>query len=55
MLTSIYKIGKYDTTEDKYIPDVDLVDGSKGVRIDQGMLFASKSLYDPSKNLRVVW
>nr|WDV74297.1 acylsucrose fructofuranosidase 1 [Solanum nigrum] len=50
-----YTIGTYDTREDRYIPDVNLADGSKGLRLDYGMFYASKSFYDPSKNRRVVW
>ena len=34
MLTSIHIIGAYDTATHNYIPDVNLADGSKGLRLD---------------------
>ncbi|XP_055812319.1 beta-fructofuranosidase, insoluble isoenzyme 1-like [Solanum dulcamara] len=50
-----YTIGKYDTKKDRYIPDVGSVDTWKGLRLDYGNFYASKSFYDPSKNRRVIW
>ncbi|KAL2250800.1 UNVERIFIED_CONTAM: Beta-fructofuranosidase, insoluble isoenzyme 1 [Sesamum indicum] len=50
-----YTIGTYDTENDKYIPDKDMVDGWNGLRLDYGNFYASKSFFDPSKNRRILW
>ncbi|XP_060201156.1 beta-fructofuranosidase, insoluble isoenzyme 1-like isoform X1 [Lycium barbarum] len=50
-----YTIGMYDIKRDRYIPDKNSTDGWKGLRLDYGNFYASKSFYDPSKNRRVVW
>ncbi|CAN4121326.1 unnamed protein product [Withania somnifera] len=50
-----YTIGKYDTKMDRFIPDAGSVDGWKGLRLDYGNFYASKSFYDPSKNRRIIW
>ncbi|XP_060176663.1 beta-fructofuranosidase, insoluble isoenzyme 1-like [Lycium barbarum] len=50
-----YTIGTYDTEKDRYIPDDTLIDGWKGLRLDYGNFYASKTFYDPSKNRRVLW
>ncbi|PHU06416.1 Beta-fructofuranosidase, insoluble isoenzyme CWINV4 [Capsicum chinense] len=50
-----YTIGKYDTKKDRYIPDAGSIDSWKGLRLDYGNYYASKSFYDPSKNRRVIW
>nr|XP_016468329.1 PREDICTED: beta-fructofuranosidase, insoluble isoenzyme 1-like [Nicotiana tabacum] len=50
-----YTVGTYDTKKDMYIPDNTSVDGWKGLRLDYGNYYASKSFYDPSKNRRVIW
>nr|AEV46309.1 apoplastic invertase [Solanum tuberosum] len=50
-----YTIGMYDTKKDRYIPDNNSIDGSKGLRLDYGNFYASKSFYDPMKNRRIVW
>ncbi|CAN4117321.1 unnamed protein product [Withania somnifera] len=50
-----YTIGVYDTKRDVYIPDNHSIDGRKGLRLDYGNFYASKSFYDPSKNRRIVW
>ncbi|GJX27101.1 beta-fructofuranosidase, insoluble isoenzyme 1-like protein isoform X2 [Tanacetum coccineum] len=51
----VYTIGKYDTKEDKYIPDEGMVDSWASLRYDYGNFYASKSFFDPSKNRRVIW
>ncbi|CAN4118247.1 unnamed protein product [Withania somnifera] len=48
-----YTIGVYDTKKDRYIPDETLIDGWKGLRLDYGNFYASKTFYDPSKNRRI--
>ncbi|KAK4377589.1 hypothetical protein RND71_003885 [Anisodus tanguticus] len=50
-----YTIGTYDTKEDRYIPDDTSIDGWKGLRLDYGNFYASKTFYDPSKNRRILW
>ncbi|MCD7471171.1 Invertase, partial [Datura stramonium] len=50
-----YTIGTYDTEKDRYIPDNTSIDGWKGLRLDYGNYYASKSFYDPSKNRRIMW
>ncbi|XP_060201155.1 beta-fructofuranosidase, insoluble isoenzyme 1-like [Lycium barbarum] len=50
-----YTIGKYDTKKDRFIPDAGSVDSWKGLRLDYGNFYATKSFYDPSKNRRVIW
>ena len=50
-----YTIGTYDTKNDRYIPDHKMIDGWKGLRLDYGNFYASKTFYDPSKNRRVLW
>ncbi|XP_011094303.1 beta-fructofuranosidase, insoluble isoenzyme 1-like [Sesamum indicum] len=50
-----YTIGTYNSEEDKYIPDKDMVDGWNGLRLDYGNFYASKSFFDPSKNRRILW
>ncbi|KAJ8534043.1 hypothetical protein K7X08_007367 [Anisodus acutangulus] len=50
-----YTVGTYDTKKDRYIPDNTSIDGWKGLRLDYGNYYASKSFYDPSKNRRIVW
>ncbi|KAG5582770.1 hypothetical protein H5410_053397 [Solanum commersonii] len=50
-----YTIGTYDTKNDRYIPDDTMIDGWKGLRLDYGNFYASKTFYDPSKNRRVLW
>ncbi|XP_033508083.1 beta-fructofuranosidase, insoluble isoenzyme 1-like isoform X1 [Nicotiana tomentosiformis] len=50
-----YTIGTYDAKQDRYIPDNTSVDGWKGLRLDYGIFYASKSFYDPSKDRRIVW
>ncbi|KAK4345798.1 hypothetical protein RND71_035974 [Anisodus tanguticus] len=50
-----YTVGTYDTKKDIYIPDNTSIDGWKGLRLDYGNYYASKSFYDPSKNRRIVW
>ncbi|KVI03528.1 Concanavalin A-like lectin/glucanase superfamily [Cynara cardunculus var. scolymus] len=50
-----YTIGKYDTKEDKYIPDEGMIDGWAGLRYDWGNFYASKSFYDPAKKRRILW
>ncbi|KAJ8532693.1 hypothetical protein K7X08_015582 [Anisodus acutangulus] len=50
-----YTIGMYDTKRDRYIPDNNSIDSWKGLRLDYGNFYASKSFYDPSKNRRIVW
>ena len=49
-----YTVGTYDTRKDRYIPDNTSVDGWKGLRLDYGNYYASKSFYDPSKNRRIM-
>ncbi|XP_055807737.1 beta-fructofuranosidase, insoluble isoenzyme 1-like isoform X1 [Solanum dulcamara] len=50
-----YTIGTYDTKKDRYIPDDTMIDGWKGLRLDYGNFYASKTFYDPSKNRRILW
>nr|KAJ0206977.1 hypothetical protein LSAT_V11C500289300 [Lactuca sativa] len=50
-----YTIGKYDASQDIYIPDEGMMDGWAGLRYDWGNFYASKSFFDPSKNRRVIW
>ncbi|KAL7599062.1 hypothetical protein Lser_V15G26430 [Lactuca serriola] len=50
-----YTIGKYDASQDIYIPDEGMIDGWAGLRYDWGNFYASKSFFDPSKNRRVIW
>ncbi|XP_060176664.1 beta-fructofuranosidase, insoluble isoenzyme 1-like [Lycium barbarum] len=50
-----YTIGTYNTKKDRYFPDETLVDGWKGLRLDYGNFYASKTFYDPSKNRRILW
>nr|XP_016448642.1 PREDICTED: beta-fructofuranosidase, insoluble isoenzyme 1-like isoform X2 [Nicotiana tabacum] len=50
-----YTIGTYDSKKDRYIPDNTFIDGWKGLRLDYGNFYASKSFYDPVKNRRIVW
>nr|AEV46321.1 apoplastic invertase [Solanum tuberosum] len=50
-----YTVGIYDTKKDRYIPDKTSIDGWKGLRLDYGNYYASKSFYDPSKNRRIMW
>ncbi|PWA90649.1 glycoside hydrolase, family 32 [Artemisia annua] len=50
-----YTIGKYDTNQDKYIPDEGMIDGWAGLRYDWGNFYASKSFFDPSKSRRIIW
>ncbi|KAJ8537622.1 hypothetical protein K7X08_014162 [Anisodus acutangulus] len=50
-----YTIGKYDTKKDRFIPDNGSIDSWKGLRLDYGNFYATKSFYDPSKNRRVIW
>ncbi|KAM3205094.1 Beta-fructofuranosidase, insoluble isoenzyme CWINV2 [Capsicum annuum] len=49
-----YTIGTYDTKKDRYTPDETMVDGWKGLRLDYGNFYASKTFYDPSKNRRIL-
>ncbi|XP_009804784.1 beta-fructofuranosidase, insoluble isoenzyme 1-like [Nicotiana sylvestris] len=50
-----YTVGTYDIKKDRYIPDNTSVDSWKGLRLDYGNFYASKSFYDPSKNRRITW
>ncbi|KAB1705501.1 hypothetical protein FNE63_30760, partial [Klebsiella pneumoniae] len=50
-----YTVGTYDTKKDRYIPDNTSIDGWKGLRLDYGNFYASKSFYDPSKKRRITW
>ncbi|TMW95750.1 hypothetical protein EJD97_008399 [Solanum chilense] len=50
-----YTIGMYHTKIDRYIPNNNSIDGWKGLRIDYGNFYASKTFYDPSRNRRVIW
>ncbi|MFS7903656.1 putative beta-fructofuranosidase [Helianthus anomalus] len=50
-----YTIGKYDTKQDKYIPDKGMVDSWAGLRYDWGNFYASKTFFDPVKNRRIIW
>ncbi|KAM3205093.1 beta-fructofuranosidase, insoluble isoenzyme 1 isoform X2 [Capsicum annuum] len=50
-----YTIGTYHTKKDRYIPDDGMTDGWKGLRLDYGNFYASKTFYDPLKNRRVLW
>ncbi|CAN4118251.1 unnamed protein product [Withania somnifera] len=49
-----YTIGTYDTKKDKYTPDDTMIDGWKGLRLDYGNFYASKTFYDPNKNRRIL-
>ncbi|KAL8517756.1 hypothetical protein ACS0TY_015830 [Phlomoides rotata] len=51
-----YTLGTYDVAaKDRYIPDEGMIDGWKGLRLDYGNFYASKSFYDPAKRRRIVW
>nr|GEV67593.1 glycoside hydrolase, family 32 [Tanacetum cinerariifolium] len=45
------KPGKYDTEQDKYIPDEGMIDGWAGLRYDWGNFYASKSFFDPQRTV----
>ncbi|GKA53230.1 glycoside hydrolase, family 32 [Tanacetum coccineum] len=44
-----YRVGKYDTEQDKYIPDEGMIDGWAGLRYDWGNFYASK--FDPQRTV----
>lgn len=50
-----YTIGTYYTKLDRYVPDKGMIDGSKGLRLDYGNCYASKSFFDPTTNRRILW
>ncbi|XP_071686715.1 beta-fructofuranosidase, insoluble isoenzyme 3-like [Rutidosis leptorrhynchoides] len=50
-----YTIGKYDTKNDRYIPDEGMIDSWASLRYDWGNFYASKSFFDPSKHRRIIW
>ncbi|XP_060177034.1 beta-fructofuranosidase, insoluble isoenzyme 1-like [Lycium barbarum] len=49
-----YTVGTYDTKKDRYIPDNTSIDGWKGLRLDYGNYYASKSFFDSGKNRRIM-
>nr|ADM47341.1 apoplastic invertase [Solanum tuberosum] len=49
-----YTIGTYDTKKDKYFPDNTSIDGWKGLRLDYGNYYASKTFFDSGKNRRIL-
>ncbi|VVA15474.1 PREDICTED: beta-fructofuranosidase [Prunus dulcis] len=50
-----YTLGKYFPEKDRYVPDNTSVDGRAGLRLDYGNFYASKTFFDPSKNMRILW
>jgi beta-fructofuranosidase len=50
-----YTIGTYDAVAHKFTPDNPERDIGHGFLYDYGKYYASKTLYDPIKNRRVVW
>ncbi|CAM6019434.1 unnamed protein product [Sphagnum balticum] len=50
-----YTIGTYDAVAHKFTPDNPECDIGHGFLYDYGKYYASKTLYDPIKNRRVVW
>ncbi|KAL6514342.1 Invertase [Orobanche hederae] len=48
-----YTLGTYKN--DRYVPDVEMVDGWNGLRYDYGNFYASKSFFDPNKERRILW
>lgn len=51
----VYAIGTYDPVEDKWIPDNPNEDVGKGLKIDYGRYYASKTFFDPKKKRRILW
>ncbi|CAN4118813.1 unnamed protein product [Withania somnifera] len=49
-----YTVGTYDTKKDRYIPDNTSIDGWKGLRLDYGNYYASKTFFDSGKNRRIL-
>ncbi|KAI5674375.1 hypothetical protein M9H77_14739 [Catharanthus roseus] len=50
-----YTLGSYNAEKDEYVPDKTSPDNWKGLRLDYGNFYASKSFFDPSKNRRIYW
>ncbi|KAL9671865.1 hypothetical protein QQ045_009438 [Rhodiola kirilowii] len=50
-----YSIGKYDTVNDKYVPDEGSIESDAGLRYDYGKFYASKTFYDSLKQRRILW
>lgn len=50
-----YTVGNYNLSSDRYVPDGTSADNATGLRYDYGKFYASKTLFDPSKNRRVLW
>lgn len=50
-----YAIGSYDVEANTWTPDDPLSDVGIGLRLDYGVVYASKSFYDPVKKRRVLW
>lgn len=49
-----YTVGTYDTKKDRYFPDNTSIDGWKGLRLDYGNYYASKTFFDSSKTRRIL-
>lgn len=50
-----YAIGSYDLEANTWTPDDPNIDVGIGLRLDYGVVYASKSFYDPVKKRRVLW
>lgn len=50
-----YTIGTYDSKKNTYVPDKTSPDNHKGLRLDYGQFYASKSFYDLTKQRRIYW
>lgn len=50
-----YTLGEYFPSRDKYVVDMDSIDGRDGLRYDYGNFYASKSFFDPVKDRRILW
>ncbi|XP_068659990.1 beta-fructofuranosidase, insoluble isoenzyme 1-like [Aristolochia californica] len=50
-----YTVGRYIRQFDRYVPQNTSADDATGLRYDYGKFYASKTVFDQSKNRRVLW